>query len=331
MIDSTTGRMIPDQQALSRAAAQRYARLSAVAEGRGRPVGTVCRRRAARPGRGALLSFDQAARTLRVTNRSYVGVRPIPVSMIVGSVGRSQDLDRHFRWRHGLSSSRLESLRDAFPDGDVPAIQVFQLGEAYFIQDGHHRVALAIERRAEFIDAQVTLLETSYEVGPDVDVCGLVQTEQQRSLLESSGLSVARPEARIVFTLLEGYTEASDVIKAYGYELAQARGFLPSPEVVAANWYDELYLPAVRAARRAGLPELYSSWGSTDGDLFLWLYQIRRDLRSLDGAADFTAAARRARELHLGWRRKRDHLRRGGRPLPSRGSGTPTAHAVDSW
>ena len=116
-----------------------------------------------------LLPLDEASRRLRVTARSYLGVHEIPVKQIIGSVDRSKDLNRDFNPRHGLSARRLENLRTAFPDGDAPAIDVFEIGGAYFVEDGHHRVALALERHAEFIDAQVTRLETNYQVGPDAD------------------------------------------------------------------------------------------------------------------------------------------------------------------
>ena len=80
-------------------------------------------------------------------------------------------------------SSGRSSLRSAFGDGPLPAIEVYEVGGAYFIDDGHQRVALARERRADFIDAEVTRLRTNYEIGPDVDVSRLVHTEQQRVLL----------------------------------------------------------------------------------------------------------------------------------------------------
>ena len=270
------------------------------------------------PARVRLIPFDQAARRLRVTGRVSLGVHEIPVRRIIGSVGRSHDLDHNFQGRRGLSAGRLQSLRAAFPDGGLPAIEVFQVGETYFVEDGHHRVALALERGAEFIDAHVTRVETNYEVGPDIDVCRLVHTEQQRELLERSGLDLLRPRISLEFTLLDGYPQTSEIIKAYGYDLARSRQALPRPVEVAASWYREIYLPAVQAARRASLPQLYASWHSTDGDLFLWLYQIRRDLRAIDDKADFDAAARHARSLHLGWRRKRQHRRHGRRPLPSK-------------
>jgi hypothetical protein len=263
-----------------------------------------------------LLPLDEASRRLRITGRSYVGVREIPLDRIIGSVDRSRDFDRSFRTWTGPSRSRLASLRAAFPDGVMPAIDVFEVGGAYFVEDGHHRVALARERGATFIDAQVTRLRTNYEVGPEADVCQLVHTEQQRLLLEESGLTRARPDAAIAFTLLDGYTQLRDIIKAHAFDLARSLGRLPSAEEVGADWYDSVYRPGVEAAHRAGLPELYASWHSTDADLFLWLYQLRRDLRAFDGAVDFAAAARHARELNLGRRRKREHLRDGRRPLP---------------
>ena len=67
------------------------------------------------------------------------------------------------------------------------------------------------------------------------------------------GLGRAHPDAVIEFTLLAGYAQLSDIIRAYGYDLARQRGAVP--EAVAADWYDSVYLPALRAARRAGLPE----------------------------------------------------------------------------
>jgi hypothetical protein len=267
-----------------------------------------------------LIPFDEASRRLRVSAQSYLGVQEIPIERIVGSVDRSADFDRDFRPRRGLSRGRLASLRSAFRDGDLPAIEVFEVGGAYFVEDGHHRVALARERRADFIDAEVTRLQTNYEVGPDVDVCQLVHTEQQRVLLEESGLGRARPDAIIEFTLLDGYTQLREIIKAHGYDLARRRGALPALEEVAADWYDTVYRPGVDAVRRASLPELYASWHSTDADLFLWVYQLRRDLRGHDATIDFDAASRHALQLNLGRRRKRHHLRNGRRPLPHRGS-----------
>jgi hypothetical protein len=124
-----------------------------------------------------------------------------------------------------------------------------------------------------------------------------VHTEQQRRLLDESGLARSRPEAaRIEFARPRGYPECLEIIKAHGYDLARAGdGALPPVEQVAADWYDNVYLPGVAAVDRAGLRELYPY--KTEASLFLWIYERRRDLRVLDPDADFdTAAVYAARE-----------------------------------
>jgi hypothetical protein len=263
-----------------------------------------------------LLPFDEARQRLRVVGASYLGVRPIPVARIVGSLDRTADFDRDFRPRRGLSRGRLASLRAAFPDGQMPPIEVQELGGAYFVADGHHRVVLARERSAEFIDADVTRLQTNYEVGPDVDVCQLVHTEQQRMFLDESGLGIARPDAVIEFSRPGGYPELLELVKAHGYDLAQRRGELPAREEVAADWHDNVYAPGVAALRREDLPEMYEY--KTDTDLFLWVYQRRRALRVHDATSDFEDAARDARTQRVSRSFRRAFLREKGRPLRRR-------------
>jgi hypothetical protein len=232
-----------------------------------------------------LLPFDEVRRRLKIVGQSYGGIREIPVERIVGSVDRSADFDRDFKTRG--SRSRLAALRAAFPDGEMPAIEVYEVGGLFFVSDGHHRIALARERGAMFIDAEVTRLQTNYALPPDVDVARLVQ----RRLLEESGLARSRPDAaRIEFARPRGYPECLESIKAHGYDLARAGdGRLPPVEEVAAHWYDNVYLPGVAAVDRAGLRELYPF--KTEAGLFLWIYERRRDLRVLDPEADFDAAA----------------------------------------
>jgi hypothetical protein len=265
-----------------------------------------------------LIPFDEVSRRLALSRRTYLGLQEIPIDRIVGSADRSADFRRDFRPQRRLSRSRLGNLREAFPDGVMPAINVFEVGGAYFVEDGHHRVALARERRADYIDAEVTRLETRYEIGPDIDVAQFIHTEQQRKLLEESGLSRARPDAVIEFTFVDGYTQLAEIINAHGYELARRTGELPTPEQVAADWYETVYRPGLDAVRRAGLPELYASWNPTDADLFLWVYKLRRDLRGQDAAIDFDAAATHARGSKQHERSRRQVLREGSRPLPRR-------------
>jgi hypothetical protein len=262
-----------------------------------------------------LLPLDEVQRRLRVVGQSYAGVRPIEVARVVGSLDRSRDYDRRFRPRRAVPSQRLDSLRSAFPDGDMPPIEAYEVGGAYFVSDGHHRVALAVERSWEYIDAEVTRLETNVRIGPEVDVRQLIHTEQQRTLLEESGLAAARPDVVVEFSRPGGYPELLELIKAHGYNLARDRGVLPPAPEVAADWYDTVYAPGVAALRREALPETYRY--KTDADLFLWVYQRRRALRVLTPDADFDRAARDARGQKVSRRFRRRFLREKSAPLPT--------------
>ena len=264
-----------------------------------------------------LLPLDEVQRRLRVVGQSYAGIRPIEVHRIIGSVDRSLDFDRCFTPRLQGSSERMASLRAGFPSGDLPPIEAYEVGGAYFVADGHHRVALAMERGVEYIDAELTRLETNFEITPDTDVCRLIHTEQQLTLLRESGLSEARPDAVIEFSRPNGYPELLELIKAHGYDLARKRGELPTPGEVAADWYDHVYLPGVAALRREDLFDVFSY--TTDADLFLWVYQRRRALRVDCPETDFEDAAREAAEVRISARDRRRFLREKSTPLRRRG------------
>jgi hypothetical protein len=120
----------------------------------------------------------------------------------------------------------------------------------------------------------------------------------------------------IEFSPPGGYPEVLEAVKVHGYDMARRLGALPSPEDVAADWYDAVYLRGVAALRREALPEMYSY--KTDADLFLWTYQRRRALRVTDAATGFDAAARDARRQRVSRSFRRAFPREKSRPLRRR-------------
>jgi hypothetical protein len=44
-------------------------------------------------------------------------------------------------------------------DIGLPAIDLLQVGDTYFVRDGHHRISVARALGADYIDANVTVLE----------------------------------------------------------------------------------------------------------------------------------------------------------------------------
>jgi hypothetical protein len=76
--------------------------------------------------------------------------------------------------------------------------------------------------------------------------------------------------------------------------MSRQRGQVVEPRDVAADFHDDVYVPGIAAVNDAGLKELYPF--KTEADLFLWLYERRRDLRVLDPEATFDDAAAYARD-----------------------------------
>jgi hypothetical protein len=267
----------------------------------------------------SLLPLREVTGRLRVLGQSRVGIRTIPIGAIVGSVDRAVDFDRFFRPRaRGDLRHRLKSLREAFADKPMPPITVYEASGVYFVNDGHHRVALARAEGAEFIDAEVTALHLSHELHPGVDLLELVHTELNRQFVEQTALSVHHPDAQIEFSRPSGYWELKDLIEARGYEISARRGeFVPMPEA-SADWYESCWIAAQQAIDATGLRKRYSF--KTPGDLYLWVHYKLRELRTVDRKADWAdAAAARATERPT--RAHRQAARRERRtPLPRRPS-----------
>ncbi len=171
--------------------------------------------------------------------------------------------------------------------------------------------ALSHSLGREEIDAEVTRLQTSYEVTPDVDVLTLVHTEQQRIFLEESGLGRARPDAVIVFTRPQGYSELLDVLRSHFHELSRSASRLVPDEESAAGWYDNVYLPALKIIKATRLPQRYPF--KTDADMYLWTHQLRRSLQPTQPDISWAEAAEKRASEHHGpffrWRHQR-YLRR---------------------
>src|SRR5687768_9788266 len=237
----------------------------------------------------ALLPLRDVRTHLRVLGEHYVGLQEIPVERIVGSVNRSVDFDRFFRTSKRHLRKRLDGLREAFGDNPMPPITVYEAGGLYFVNDGHHRVAIARQDGGAYIDAEVTRIQTSHELHPGVDVLELVHTEQHRRLNERTRLDEVAPDGAFEFSRPNYYGELLALIQAHAYELGEARGEFVSLPEAAPDWYGASWLPAVEAIEASGLKRAYDF--KTHGDLYLWTSQKLRELRTTNPAATWADAA----------------------------------------
>jgi hypothetical protein len=168
----------------------------------------------------------------------------------VGTDSRGGDSDREFLPLRPAIGACMRRVARAFPHGDFPPIVEYQVGDAYFVVDGHHRVALARQRGMEMIDADVTSLRARWWLPADADIVEIIHAEQEQMFMLESGPARARPDARKHFSRRAGYLEVLENVQIHGCHLMLAAGrALPSGEI-ARGWFERVYLPAVEAIRR---------------------------------------------------------------------------------
>jgi hypothetical protein len=112
-------------------------------------------------GRRPVRSFKAAAERVGPTTSAPLGLRPVPVARVVGSVGRWRELATDFRplrWRWDkVDDERYRGIAAALRRGlTLPPIVAYLLDGDYYVLDGHHRVAAARAQGQLFIDAEVT-------------------------------------------------------------------------------------------------------------------------------------------------------------------------------
>jgi len=103
-----------------------------------------------------LLSFDDVRREHAANNRLHRGTRVVEVDQIVGSVGRWREFDRSFLPARASGGKRWKRIDRAFQRGeDLPPVELYQIGDAYFVVDGHHRVSVARYHDVPTVEAAV--------------------------------------------------------------------------------------------------------------------------------------------------------------------------------
>ena len=264
-----------------------------------------------------LLSYDDVAEKLKLRLRTERGVQQVPLDAIIGSVGRYTDFTRTFLPRQVKDLQRWARVKAAMEDGvDMPPIEVYKVGEAYFVVDGNHRVSIAREEGSPTIAAHVIEFSTPIQLMPDVQPDDLIIQAEYAAFLDATHLHEARPNVDLRVTSCCQYDRLMEEIRISQYVLEeQGRQHIPPVQTMslpdaAALWYDTTYIPLAEAIRDRGL--LRGFPGRTITDLYIWISENRAALEEELGwqihsevAATDLILARRARAKTGSWRKAR--------------------------
>ena len=239
-----------------------------------RRIGAYLRRD---PASNQLLSFDEVKGALGAISQVYLGLREVPVSKIVGSVGRHRDFDRAFlpskpdlgtRWR------RIDEIMDR--GEELPPVSLYKIGDAYFVQDGNHRVSVARQRGVEMIDAEVIELRSRVPVDSELTARDLLHKLEHRHLLERLPIDRVLPEIEVEFSDVADYRRLATYIEAHGFRVSQLWKRYVSPEEVLRDWYEYDYCPIAEMIREEHILDSFPD--RTELDLYLWIVYHRERL-----------------------------------------------------
>lgn len=224
-----------------------------------------------------LLSYEEVRQKLRVQGSAELGVQDIPLDAIVGSVNRYNDFTRGFLPRKNVNQERWARVKSAVTGMvGLDPIEVYKIGEAYFVKDGNHRVSVARQLGATHIQAYVTEIRTRVPLSPDVRPDDLILMAEYADFLEKTLLDTKRPEADLRVTVPGQYEVLLEHISVHRYYMGIEEKREVSFTEAAAHWYDVVYLPIVRWIRDLGI--LHNFPGRTETDLYLWISEHRAAL-----------------------------------------------------
>ena len=139
--------------------------------------------------------------------------RLVPIDQILGSEGRCGDFDHDFYPLHDRNRGRWLRIAAARRRGTpLPPVDLVQVGDLYFVQDGHHRISVARALEQTVIEARVTAWHVS----------GPLPWETQTRPSKHKGARIMNPVAVELLNRAEKYSRSKQVVALQLLNKAQA-------------------------------------------------------------------------------------------------------------
>lgn len=211
------------------------------------------------------LSFDEVVEALGPRGERRLGLQLIPLDAIIGSVDKVRDFDRRFRPTSDKSRARWERIARASRVGEeIPPIDVYKLGDYYFVRDGHHRVSVARALRLRLIEAEVTEVQTLLEPRDFGRRTELEMKLWRKLFLQRVPVGKEHRE-RLSCSQPYSYGVLAEMVEAWAARRMMAEAELMDKQTMARRWIDEEFLPVIDLIAEAGL----KGEDETDADAYM--------------------------------------------------------------
>lgn len=224
-----------------------------------------------------LISYHDFRQRVSPEGESYRGLQTVPINQIVGSMDRFRDFNRAFFPRQRFTAGRWQNIdRAYYEDKQLPPIQLYKVGDVYFVKDGNHRVSVARGKGQEYIDAEVIEGFLRVPLYATMQPDELLLQAEYAEFLRRTDLDRLHPDHDIRPTTLGRYDEILLQIEGHRrwlecirHEPVQFRGAVD-------DWFRYIYQPIVEIAREHGISERFPN--HTEADIYLWVTRHRWDL-----------------------------------------------------
>lgn len=246
-----------------------------------------------------LLPFDEVRHALPYSGQRDIGLQTVPLDRIVGSVGRYRDFDRAFLPTQRQTTDRWINISKArYQDVPLPPVDLYKIGDVYFVKDGNHRVSVARERDQVDIDAYVTEIDIPFRLTPDMDIDSVLAEKAYGRFLQATRLDELRPESDFHLTNPAEYERLHEHINAHRYYLGTERQRDVAYDEAVMSWHDSVYRPLVEAIGSEGLLRRFPQLTVTELYLrvseYQWLVREAAQETVVDDAARNEATERMA-------------------------------------
>ena len=251
-----------------------------------------------------LVQFDEVAKRLKARQRIEMGTQMVRLDQIVGSVGRYRDFNREFLPRSGADKGRWTQI-DAMMNSleGLPPVELFKIGDVYFVRDGNHRVSVAQANGLSHIEAYVTEYKTSIPVSvSDFERDQWLIKAEHADFENQTKLNELRPDAVIELTEPGRYEILLRHIEVHRYlrneELQRNNEESLGWYEAVASWYDNVYMPMIEAIRHYDVLDQFPE--RTETDVYLWIAHHREQISQRYGLAPLSpdVAVATFREVH---------------------------------
>ena len=221
-----------------------------------------------------LLPFDEVMKRIPLKGQSYVGVKQIETDKIIGSVSRFAEFDRAFLPRQTHTRERWESIDQAYyKDIVLPPVDVYQIGEIYFVKDGNHRVSVARERGQVYMDAFVVKINIPGKLDKDTNINSLVLQQEYLGFIDQTHLDQLAPKNNFHFSITGQYDKLLNHISVHRWFMGEKFGRPISEDEAVLGWLNEVYRPLIRIIRKYNILDEFPQ--RTETDLYLWIIEHR--------------------------------------------------------